>query len=212
MDTPLANGDSIQLHPRERRSAWLPAPPARFLLLEQDGRSFQETRREAHRHQIADCFRPSSIGNPRRMDIPAGFMPAFPRYRLLVLCALYHHTLGLINIHVNYPATCLVGATKQSSTLPRGALAKAKRAVFLATRPSLFVGFFHAAAPMLGEAARNVACVCMSTFFFFVGLGLPVPWFPLSCAGGDPLVAHSLSLFPFQIHYGTSLASPECNR
>jgi hypothetical protein len=89
-------------------------------------------------------------GNPRRMDIPAGFMPAFPRYTLLVLCTLYHRTLGFINIHANYLATCLVGATKQSSTLPRGALAKAKRAllpVFLATRRPLFARFFHAAAP-----------------------------------------------------------------
>lgn len=93
-----------------------PPPPARFLLLEQDACSFQETRREQNsivtRHQsrppfidISSIAASSSLpqtGHPRRCDIPPGFMPAFPRYTLLVLCTIHHRYLGFINIHPNY--------------------------------------------------------------------------------------------------------------
>lgn len=148
---------------------------------------------------VINPARPSSTSHPspRRARCRKQVIPGDVIYHP-VLCLLFPGTrsscyapyiIGTLGSSTYTPTTSLSWAYKQSNTLPRGALAKAKRAllaVFLATRRPLFARFFHAAlpngAPMLGEAARDVACVWMSTLSSFcVRQGrLPVPWFPMS--------------------------------
>lgn len=205
MDPPLAKGDSI-LHSSTNGRGVLrllygspPLPLASSFSNKTPARFKRRGENRTPSSPVINPARPSSTSHPspRRARCRKQVIPGDVIYHP-VLCLLFPGTrsscyapyiIGTLGSSTYTPTTSLSWAYKQSNTLPRGALAKAKRAllaVFLATRRPLFARFFHAAlpngAPMLGEAARDVACVWMSTLSSFcVRQGrLPVPWFPMS--------------------------------